>query len=193
MEAQVNAICKSCYFHLRNIGAIRQYITTDACRTLVQSSVTSRLDYANSLLYGLPQTLMSRLQRVQNTAARLITRTRRTDHITPVLVSLHWLPVEYRPKFKLLVFTYKALAGTAPAYICELVEQYTPSRTLRSSARSQLSLPQTRTVYYGERCFRTAAATLWNKLPEHIKQAQTVQVFRKRLKTYLFREAFPVW
>ncbi len=192
MEAQVNTICRSCYFHLRNISSIRQYITTDACRTIVQATVTSRLDYANSLLYGLPQNLMGRLQRLQNVAARIITRTPKRDHITPVLLSLHWLPVEYRPKFKILVFTYKALAGTAPMYICELVEQQRPTRTLRSSSRSLLSVPQTRTVTYGERSFRSAAAALWNQLPEHIKQAKTLQIFQKRLKTYFFREAFSV-
>ena len=192
MEAQVNTICRSCYFHLRNISSIRQYITTDACRTIVQATVTSRLDYANSLLYGLPQNLMGRLQRLQNVAARIITRTPKRDHITPVLLSLHWLPVKYRPKFKILVFTYKALAGTAPMYICELVEQKRPTRTLRSSSRSLLSEPQTRTVTYGERSFRSAAAALWNQLPEHIKQAKTLQIFQKRLKTYFFREAFSV-
>jgi hypothetical protein len=192
MEAQVNTICKSCYYHLRNIGAIRQYITTDACRTLVQATVTSRLDYANSLLYGIPQTLIGRLQRLQNSAARLVARTRRREHITPVLSSLHWLPVEYRIKFKVLVFTYKAVAKTAPPYICDLVQQHRPKRALRSSSRSLLSVPQTRTVTYGKRCFKTAAATLWNELPENIKEAQTLQVFRKKLKTHLFKNAFPV-
>ena len=191
MEAHVNSICKSGYFHLRTIGSIRQYITINACRTLVQASITSRLDYANSLLYGLPQTLMGRLQRLQNAAARLITRTRRREHITPVLKSLHWLPIECRPKFKLLLFTYKAVAETAPPYISELIEKQHSTRALRSSSRSLLAVPSTRTKTYGERCFRTAAAKLWNELPEHVKDAQTVQIFRKRLKTHLFREAFP--
>ena len=192
MEAQVNSICKSCYFHLRNIGTIRRYITTDACRTIVQSTVVSRLDYANSLLYGLPQTLIGRLQRVQNAAARLITRTRKREHITPVLISLHWLPVEYRTKYKILVFTYKALDRTAPSYICDLIEQRHSTRALRSSSRSLLSVPKTNTVTYGERCFRKAAATLWNQLPEELKQAPAVDIFKKRLKTFLFRAAFAV-
>ena len=191
MEAQVNSICRSCYFHLRNIGAIRPYITTDACRTLVQATVTSRLDYANALLYGITHALTSRLQKLQNTAARVITRTRKREHITPVLKSLHWLPVQYRPQFKVLTFTYKALAGTAPSYLCDLVELRQPSRSLRSSSQSLLAVPHTRTAQYGDRCFRAAAATLWNQLPEDIKEARTLSIFCKRLKTYLFRKAYP--
>ena len=93
MEKQVNAISKSCFYHIRNIGKIRQYITNDACKILVQALVTSRLDYGNELLQGLPQVLIERLQRIQNCAARLITRSRKSKHITPVLCELHWLPV----------------------------------------------------------------------------------------------------
>ena len=191
MEAQVNSICKTCYFHLRNISAIRKYITTDACRTLVQASIVSRLDYSNSLLYGLPQTLMSRLQRLQNSAARIITRTRRQEHISPILMELHWLPMDFRPKFKVLVFTYKALAGTAPKYLCDLVQRHQPTRTLRSSAKALVVVPKTRTATYGDRSFRVAAATLWNGLPADLKDAPSLLVFRKRLKTYLFQQAFP--
>ena len=83
MEKQVNAISKSCFYHIRNIGKVRQYITNNACKTLVQALVTSRLDYA--LLQGLPQVLIERLQRIMNYAARLITRSRKSEHITPVL------------------------------------------------------------------------------------------------------------
>ena len=116
MEKQVSSVLKSCFHQIRTIGSIRQYITTDACKTLVHSLVTSRLDYGNALLYGITTALMCRLQKVQNSAARLVTRTRKHDHITPVLFSLHWLPVEYRCQYKLLTYTYKALHGTAPEY-----------------------------------------------------------------------------
>ena len=93
MEKQVNAVSKSCFYQIRNVGCIRRYVTTDACKTLVHSLVTSRLDYGNALLYGIPKSSLTRLQKVQNSAARLITRTRKREHITPVLKSLHWLPV----------------------------------------------------------------------------------------------------
>ena len=102
MEKQINATVRSCYFNIRNIGKIRKYIDEDACKTLVQSLVTSRLDYANALYAGLPHSVLHRLQLVQNSAARHITRTSRREHIKPVLCKLHWLPVEYRVKYKLL-------------------------------------------------------------------------------------------
>ena len=106
MEKQVNAVTKSCYYQIRNIGHTRHYISNEACKVLVHSLVTSRLDYGNAVLYGIPQTLSGRLQRVQNYAARLITRTRKREHITPVLCQLHWLPVLYRSHYKILLYTY---------------------------------------------------------------------------------------
>ena len=117
MAKHVNAISKSCFYRIRNIGKVRQYITNDACKILVQALVTSRLDYGSALLQGLPQVLIERLQRIQNCAARLITWSRKSEHITPVLRELHWLPVKYRLRFKVNTLTYKVLKGLAPAYI----------------------------------------------------------------------------
>ena len=96
MEKQVNTICKSCYYQIRFIGSIFPYITTEACKTLVQALVISRLDCVNALPYDISLTLVSCLQRIQNCAARLLTRTRKKKHITLVLLQLHWLPVKYR-------------------------------------------------------------------------------------------------
>ena len=109
MEKQVNAIAKSCFYQIRNIGQIRRYITNAACKTLVQALVTSRLDYVNSLLCGISSALCGRLQRVQNSAARLVTLSRKRDHIITILKELHWLPIEYRPQYKIMMHTYKAL------------------------------------------------------------------------------------
>ena len=92
IEKQVSATSKLCFYQIRNIGRIRTYITDDACKTLVNSLVTYRLDYENAMLYGLPANITNKLQRVQNTAARLISRTKKHQHITLILVSLHWLP-----------------------------------------------------------------------------------------------------
>ncbi|XP_056017485.1 cytochrome P450 3A6-like [Ostrea edulis] len=107
-------------FSIRNIGRIRPFITEDACKTLVSSLVTSRLDYGNALFYCVNSDIVSKLQRVQNSAARLITRTKENEHITPVLVKLHWLPVHYRVQYKLIMYTFKALHGLEPVYLEEL-------------------------------------------------------------------------
>ncbi|XP_062571108.1 uncharacterized protein LOC134233132 [Saccostrea cucullata] len=96
MQMQISSVSRACYYQLRNIGRIRPLITEDACKTLVCSLVTSRLDYANALLYGINTTEIAKLQRIQNTAARIITRSRKREHITPILVSLHWLPIDKR-------------------------------------------------------------------------------------------------
>lgn len=124
MEHHVNTVCKSCYSQLRQIGRIRQYLTIDATKSVINSLVTSRLDYCNSLLNGLPKTVLNKLQIVQNTAARIITRTSRSSHITLVLKELHWLPVQYRIHFKILTHTYKALHGQSPEYVSSILEVY---------------------------------------------------------------------
>ena len=187
MVTQINAILKSCYFHLRNIGKIRRYITDDACKTLVNALVTSRLDYGNALLYGVPGTLICRLQRIQNTAARIISRTSKHAHITPILKQLHWLPVESRIRFKILLYTYKALNGLAPSYLRDLLAEYVPSRSLRSADKGLLTTPKARTVTFGGKCFKIAAPALWNSLPDFIKRADSLVIFKSLLKTHLFK------
>ena len=102
MERHVNSVCKSCFGQIRQISHIRQFLTTDVTKSLVNSLVTSRLDYCNALLYGVPKTILNKLQNVQNTAARVVTRTSRFSHITPILKELHWLPIQYRVQYKIL-------------------------------------------------------------------------------------------
>ena len=145
MEKQCNAIARSCYFHIQNIGCIRSFISEDACKMLVNALVTSRLDYGNALLYGITKNLTDKLQRVHNTAARLIARTKKTEHITSVLIRLHWPPVEYRSQYKLIIYVFKTLHGLAPVYLTELVKPYISSRSLHSQSASLLQVPITRT------------------------------------------------
>lgn len=193
MEKHCNALSKSCYFHLRNIGRIRNYITEDAAKTLVNALITSRLDYGNALLLGINKNLTSKLQRVHNTAARIITSSKSTfDHVTPVLIELHWLPVEFRCQFKAIVYVFKALHGQSPTYIRELIEPYVPTRSLRSESSNRLVVPTTRTATYGEKRFDKAASTLWNSLPLFLRQCHSAVTFKKKLKTFLFKKAFSV-
>lgn len=192
MEKQVSSLLKSCYYNIYNIGRIRRTITTQACKTLVNSLVTSRLDYCNCLLYGLNKSELNRLQKVQNTAARLVTKTGKWDHITPILAELHWLPVEFRIEFKILTLTYRALEGTAPVYIQELVSLYSPARSLRSESSKTLVVPKIRTKTYGHRTFQWSAAHLWNNLPIGLRNCKTVESFKRQLKTYMYKKAFSV-
>ena len=152
LDKHISSVCRSTLYHLRSIGSIRYLITQEAAAQLVHSLVTSRLDYCNSLLYGLPDSLLSRLQRVQNVAARIVTRAKKFDHMQPILRDLHWLPVKYRIVFKVLLLTYRALHGTAPAYLAELLSSYHQTRTLRSSSQMLLCVPKTKLKTYGQ-CF----------------------------------------
>ncbi|XP_067653142.1 uncharacterized protein [Haliotis asinina] len=116
LDSHVNHLSRICYFHLKSIGNIRQYLTTAATEALVRALVTSRLDYCNSILSGLSSTLLEKLQKIQNTSARIISKTKRS-RTTPVLKDLHWLPVKARIDFKILCLTYKCLHGLAPSYL----------------------------------------------------------------------------
>ena len=187
MEKHINSVCRSGYGQLRQIGHIRKYLNTNATKTLVNSLLTSRLDYCNALLYGVPKTVLNRLQNLQNTAARIITRTSRYDHITPVLKELHWIPVAHRVDFKILVHTYKALHGQSPIYVKDMLKLYQPARNLRSVNNSkQLVVPKSRTVRYGDRSFSSVAPRIWNALPVTIRDSKSLNVFKKSLKTHFF-------
>ena len=106
MSTHVSNLSKSASFALKRIGNIRQYLDQPRTEKLVHAFVASKLDYCNSLLYGLPGKEISKIQRVQNSAARLVTKARRADHITPILGKLHWLPVRKRFIFKILIFNF---------------------------------------------------------------------------------------
>ena len=153
--------------------------------------VTSRLDYGNGLLYEIPQVTLQRLRRIQNCATRLTTRTRKYEHITPVLRRLHWLPVRQRTLLKLLVLTYCSVNATAPNYLVQLLHHRNVTRTLRSGSSSELLfVPTSTTVTHGDRCFAVASAILWNNLPVSLRIAKCLTQFRSQLKTHLFKVAF---
>ena len=192
MDTHINSICRSSYMHLRTISKIRQYLTKEATKTLTHDLVLSRIDYANVLLCAAPDYMIAKLQQVQNIAARIITKTSRHDHITPALMSLHWLPVKQRVKFKALLLVYKALNGLAPGYICDLLKIRTPARTLRSSNSQFLVVPPRKTVTYGDKCFSCYAHLHWNVLPANIRNADSILTFKKQLKTFLFKESYNV-
>ena len=189
MSGQITDMCKKSYFHLKNIGKIREYIDKDTAQLLVSALVMSRLDYCNSLLAGLPQKSLDRLQKVQNQAARIVSLTKRRDHITPVLKSLHWLPIKDRVNFKVLCHTFKCQTGTSPVYLHDLLSQHVPQRNLRSGNRNMLDVPLTR-ASLGDRAFSVHGPKLWNNLPDHLKSCSTLESFKKHLKTYFFSQTY---
>ena len=123
---------------------------------------------------------LSKLQCLQNSAARLVTKAKRRDHITPVLRQLHWLPINQRTVFKVLLITFKIINGYAPSYLSSLLESYQPKHALRSATKRLLIVPKSFTTTYGDRAFSIAAPKLWNNLPDSIKyvsvNCQTIHI-----------------
>ena len=141
---------------------------------------------------GITETSLAKLQRVQNMAARLVTRARKRDHITPILRALHWLPVRQRIAFKVLLLTFKALNNLAPAYLTLLLAIYVPQRRLRSSDSSLLTMPRTRLKMAGDRAFAHFAPKMWNDLPLHVRSTDKLTNFKSMLMSYLFTQAYGI-
>ncbi|PIK38134.1 hypothetical protein BSL78_25019 [Apostichopus japonicus] len=187
MKHHVKNTASAASFALYKIGQLAKYLDHKSTERLVHAFITSRLDYCNSLLYGIPSTELSKLQLIQNSAARLVTRSKKHDHITPILRDLHWLPLHLRIRYKVALLAFKAIHGMAPSYLTDLVASYSPQRRLRSSSETLLCRPRRcNTRFYGDRCFSAAAPEVWNNLPWDLREAPHLNRFKKDLKTYLF-------
>ena len=190
MDKQVAATCRSAWYALHQVSKIRKYLTTDQAKTVVHSYVTSRLDQNNCLLAGLPQKAIRKLQTIQNAAARLIMHVKKHEHISPTLIQLHWLPVDKRIVFKMLLLVYKCLQGKGPEYLQELLIPYVPKRNLRSSGEGKLCIPDCHYQNTRKRAFSIRGPTEWNMLPMDIKSSKTIYSFKASLKTHLFKAAY---
>ena len=184
----IQSVTRKAYCALANIGIIRRDLTRPAADTLVNACVTSVMDYANSTSLGVSQVHTNSLQRLQNMAALIICRCGPRDHVTPLRKELHWLSIEARPVFKILCYTYKAIHGNLPDYMCDLVSVYNPKLCgLRSgnSSIKRLCTVKANSAKYGYMCL---AAALWNPLPEDIRSAEIFVTFKKSLKTFFFKK-----
>ena len=190
MEQQVSSTCRSAWFRVHQIGKLRPYLSKDQTKCIIHAYVTSKLDQNNGLLIGCPDSLLCKLQKIQNAAAKLIHKAGKYEHVTPLLQDLHWLPVSKRIVFKILLLTYKSLFGEGPQYLKDSLTWYTPRRSLRSDDELLLVIPKTRLKSYGDRAFRAAAPRLWNNLPLSIRQSTSKDLFKKNLKTHLFKDTY---
>ena len=191
MDSHISTICKSVNYHIRNIWRIRRFITTEACQHVIRGLVLSRLDYANSLLYGVREADLTRLQRLQNKAARLVKACGRDQPSADLLCELHWLPVRQRIMYKLMLYVYKALNNMAPSYISAMthLQNSGPAeyrQRLRSSTDVTRLIVSRSFKRAGDMSFIIAAARLWNELPAPIREVRSLAIFKRQLKTHLF-------
>ena len=154
----------------------------------LQSMLMSHLDLIIAIVCTMVCLKNCKLQSVMNTAARLVTRTRKFDHITPVLQDLHWLHIESRFKFKILLLVYKCLYGLVPSYLSQRLS-LKPNRGLRSDDKNVLNTTL-KTKKYGDHWFSIAGPNLWKQLPSHIRLSKSIGVFERSLKTYLLKDVF---
>jgi len=185
MSDHITNLSRSVNWQLRNLNRIRKYLDTDTCHNIVRTLILSKLDYCNALMYGIDKKNLNRLQTLQNRSARLIFKLPKRSHASPLLKSLHWLPVEQRIQFKCLVQTHKAFYQSLPGYISSLLEVHRTSHTLRSESAVTFQVPRSSKIA-GDRAFSIAAPRLWNALPPGIRNQDNINMFKHSLKTHLF-------
>ena len=161
--------------------------TLDAAKAIAVSIVGNRFDYCNSILYGMSQANIDRLQHVQNVLALVIAKSLWTN----IRRDLHWLPVNHCITYKLCLITWKTLHTTQPPYLSELIAHYLPSRSLRSSNTNLLTRFYGITSNFSSRVFSVSASSTWNSLPEHIRRIDKLSTFKHQLKSHLFQSVFP--
>ena len=166
IDAHVQDVCRIVYIDIRLISSIRHFLSIDATKTLLSAFVLPKLDYCMSLFHDSPMYMLERLQKVQNSAARLIFQCRKQNHISSLLMSLHWLPINARMEYKLSVIRHSFFFGLSPICLSDLLSVYTPKRNLRSSYDNGiLCIPKLRKKTFGHRSFSFAAPTIWNSVP----------------------------
>ena len=180
----ISAVCSACFYHIRAPLCIRRCLDLDSAQLLATALVSSRLNYCNSLLYGIADTDLAKLQRVQNQLTCIVTKSLPFVHSVPVLRSLHWSPIKFRILFKMSLLTYKTLHEKQPVYLHSMLAASFPSRSLRSNKGISVLVPRAKTNT-GERAFHLYVPSVWNYFPLYVHSAISVATLKKHLKTYI--------
>ena len=189
-HSHISAVCSSCFYHMRHLRHLRCHLDLDSAKLLATTLVYSRLDYCNSLLYGITDINRTRFQHVQNRLAHLVTTSPPFTPSVPLFCSPHWLPVRFRILFKINLLTHKTLREKQLVYLHSMLATSLPSRSLRSNNDNSLSVPRVMTNT-GTKAFHSCAPYLWSNLPLSVRSAILVATFKKHLKTHPFDLAFP--
>ena len=192
MNTQINNVVRLAGYNLRNIAFLKKYVNEDMIRRMVQNFVISRLDYCNSIYYGLPKFQLKKLQKILNRSVRLIKGLSPQDRITPAMIDLHWLPVKARLEYKINILTYQALKFGKPKYIRDLLSEFSTNSHLilrHNVERHRLNEPRFNHAF-GTRAFRICAPRLFNRVPVNIKDCNTLESFKSKLKTFLFNKCY---
>ena len=188
MDAHIKYLCRILFYQLRRIGKIRSFLSTDAANKLAVSLILSRLDFCNSLLAGIPDNKLNKLQRIQNHAARFVLRKSRHASASGLLKTLHWLSVKARIPCKIACLCFQCIyQNSMPPYISDLLHPYCFSRTLRSLVASLLTVPRFSLETFGKRSFSVFGPTVRNSLPLSLRKTQCFTTFRNKLKTHLLQ------
>ena len=185
MSPHITALCRTLNFSLWNISRIRRFVDQETCINAMRALILSKLDYGNALLSGCKVTDIARLQRIQNRAARIVFQVPRRHPSSELLDSLHWLPVEKRIIFKILMHIYKSLNDLSPKYLVDCFKIHIPVRKgLRSALdETRLVVPRTNRLI-GDRSFSARGSTLWNNIPPSIRVSTTLSSFKKNLDLF---------
>ena len=171
----VSAVARSCNYHAQAIRHIRHLLTTELAQTLACSLILSRIDYCNAVLHGAPSYSIKKLQRVQSNAARIVLEAPRQSHVSPLLRTLHWLPVQQGIDYKVALLTFKVRSTSTPSYLRLLIKDREHGRNLRSTTMV-LCQPFTTTTF-AKRAFRCSAPAVWNSLPQTVLRSDSVAVW----------------
>lgn len=187
--------CQTAMLNYFKIKSIRKYLSKEATETLVLSLVISHLDYCNIILYGISQNELSKLQRIQNMCAKLVLNRAKYDSSKQALFDLHWLPIKARISFKILTYMFNCSVGNAPLYLTDILHHQVSKRTLRSSESSVgcYVIPFNNNKTFSDRSFSTVGPRLWNGLPPNIRNCNSIDIFKCKLKSLYFEDYFSLF